>query len=514
MDEVKRFARVFDGLRRAHGTSIIKKRTDEAGKRKSTGETVQQELTHEVFRKHLTGERSLGVVPINEDDECYWGAIDVDQYDNLDHKAIIDRVVKNKLPLIVCRSKSGGAHIYAFFTQALPARDVKQQLQRVATLLGQPGVEVFPKQSNLASKNDVGNWINLPYFAGDETERYAMGEDGKRLSLVEFIDRAEAYAMSSISGLSIEMPKTMSDGPPCLQHLAMEGVPRGSRNNALFNFGVYAQRKYGDEWADQLDEYNRKYFDPPLASAEVQNVIKSLSRKETYGFTCEQPPIAPICSRGICLTRRHGIQPGSDNSASVQIDGIRKLMTVPPIYFVDIEGKTIQLSSKELYDQRLFSLRTMEAMDRVPTRMKEATWNVILNSLLSGMEDEAKIEVPYEVTPDGQLMTYLEDWLSESAVGHERQDLLLGRPYHGLENGDGDRTYFRSMDLFDYLRRQRFAELSQSEVWATLRGEGAGKVQFNVKGRNVKAWFIKNERLRISSREPLDAKHVDDGESI
>ena len=69
-------------------------------------------VTDKHWEDHLNGiEPSLGIIPINEDNECRWGCIDVDKY-TLDHKEILKKVNQYMLPLWVCRSKSGGAHIF------------------------------------------------------------------------------------------------------------------------------------------------------------------------------------------------------------------------------------------------------------------------------------------------------------------------------------------------------------------------------------------------------------------
>jgi hypothetical protein len=31
-----------------------------------------------------------------------------------------------------------------------------------------------PLQEKLLTDNDVGNWLNMPYFGGKETDRYAI----------------------------------------------------------------------------------------------------------------------------------------------------------------------------------------------------------------------------------------------------------------------------------------------------------------------------------------------------
>jgi len=48
------------------------------------------------------------------------------------------------------------------------------------------GAEVFPKQIQLKSTDDTGNFLNLPYFNGDQTTRYAFKKDGEAATLEEF----------------------------------------------------------------------------------------------------------------------------------------------------------------------------------------------------------------------------------------------------------------------------------------------------------------------------------------
>ena len=45
-----------------------------------------------------------------------------------------------------------------------------------------------------------------------------------------------------------------ADGPPCLQHLAANGFPRGSRNQALLMVGIYAKRRWPGDWQQKLRE--------------------------------------------------------------------------------------------------------------------------------------------------------------------------------------------------------------------------------------------------------------------
>ena len=70
-----------------------------------------------------------------------------------------------KLPLIVCRSKSGGAHVFLFTKENIPASLMQSKLKQMSIILGYEGSEIFPKQTEiLVDRGDTGNFLNLPYY--------------------------------------------------------------------------------------------------------------------------------------------------------------------------------------------------------------------------------------------------------------------------------------------------------------------------------------------------------------
>jgi len=162
MSDAKKFAEIFDGLKQAFGTYKINKQQAN-GKNTGKATVVREERTTELWEGHLSGKgQSVGIIPINEENKVKWGCIDVDQYP-LDHKKIIERVRKIKLPLIVCRSKSGGAHLFIFVDDWVPAREMQDVLNHMSAALGYGGSEVFPKQVKLfLDRGDVGNFITYP----------------------------------------------------------------------------------------------------------------------------------------------------------------------------------------------------------------------------------------------------------------------------------------------------------------------------------------------------------------
>ena len=106
------FAQRFSGLRLAYSVFTPTKEKREDGKAKGKNITISKTRTKEEFlelwQSHLDGTQSIGIVPIDEDSCCVWGAIDVDEYP-LDLKRLAKKIKKFSLPLVVCRSKSGNS---------------------------------------------------------------------------------------------------------------------------------------------------------------------------------------------------------------------------------------------------------------------------------------------------------------------------------------------------------------------------------------------------------------------
>ena len=218
----------------------------------------------------------MGIIPIREDNNWQWGCIDVDVY-NLKHHSLVQTIRKLKLPLIVCRSKSGGAHIFLFTKEFIPASLMQGTLKKIAKILGYEGCEIFPKQTEiLVERGDTGNFLNLPYFNGTKGLRYAINDNGSASTLEEFYKLYDLLACrrEEVEKIEIEEKKieeAFSGGPPCLNKLASIGFGEGSRNNALFNIAVYYKQSKPDSWEDEIVKANMKYMEPPLSKMRFNN---------------------------------------------------------------------------------------------------------------------------------------------------------------------------------------------------------------------------------------------------
>ena len=196
--DANKFKEIFTGLNRARGAFTFEE-DNHIGKSTGAYRTVKEEPQVSHYETHLKGNYpSLGIVPINDDNMCYWGCIDVDEYP-LDHKKIVTDIRQKELPLIVCQSKSLGAHIFLFSKNPAPAATFQKVLKNLSATLGFAGTEIFPKQTKLIGNDDVGSWLNLPYFG--ET-RYAFLDTGEGATLQEFFDMYDKYVCDDIEKIS------------------------------------------------------------------------------------------------------------------------------------------------------------------------------------------------------------------------------------------------------------------------------------------------------------------------
>jgi len=480
---------LFEGFTQAYGVYLIKKSEVDLtakGKIKGQAASLIGEVTVELWSKHLYGKQGLGIIPINESNQCRFGAIDVDDY-TVDPSTLQNKVKKLGLPLVVCRTKSGGAHLYCFTTDFIPASMMQARLSSFASVLGIGNSEIFPKQSELlVERGDAGNWINMPYFGGDNTERYAYNANGLPIKTVDaFIRYAGEMSIDyeSLSEFSVDIKEPLGpDAPPCINCLCATGFPDGTRNTGLMHLGVFAILRNKDNWERDLDELNSKYMDPPLGSQEVLGVVKSL-KKKSYNYLCKHQPMASYCNRNKCRTVKYGIGPSTGMPA---MGTLTKFDTTPPIWFVDVEGGgRIELSTEDLQQPIRFQKACMDQLNIMPPVLKRETWSEIVSAMLDSVN---VVRVPKETTPEGIFHDYLEEFLNTKSNNDDsrtRDVMLLGQVWIS-----DDKYYFRIKDLMDYLTMKRFTEFKTNKVAMFLRDLHADHAFFNVQGKGVNCFSL------------------------
>jgi hypothetical protein len=228
-NSTERMMSLFAGLEDVHGTHGLPE-LDENGVKwgiKKTARTVREPVTLEMWAKHLEGKRPLGIVPIRRDSTSVWGSIDVDEYD-IDALEVVKKVEAAKLPLVPCRSKSGGLHLFLFASEPVEAELMQGVLRHIAATLGFAGSEIFPKQTKiLVDKGDHGSWMVVPYFGGDFGGKirfqYGLKKTGAEMTLEEFLSFADKRKQSASD---IAMLKASGNATPKKKTKTVRRAPR------------------------------------------------------------------------------------------------------------------------------------------------------------------------------------------------------------------------------------------------------------------------------------------------
>lgn len=483
MGLAKDFADLFSGLERAHGVSKPLGRTSERGKAEHKYVTKHEPVTPEAWERHLAGEEGLVITPIRDDGTVVFGAVDVDVYP-LDLALLAGHVKELSLPLTVCRTKSGGAHLYLFLSEPAPAELVQKRLTDWAVALGHPRVEVFPKQVRLASTNDCGSGINVPYF-GPQSTRYAVGTDGKAITAEEFIKVARKRRVVAERLPSVVAPVAdgLEEAPPCLQHWARAGVAEGQRNEVMFDFAVYAKKKWPDAWRERFEDMNRRFCNPPLPAGEVVAILGSVGKQKEYLYKakCE----GPYCNPRLCRQREHGRGGGFDDPG-VTVDQLTVVLTEPRTFIVAVNGRRIEMESATLLDQRKFRHAVFENLVLQMAPLKPKAWQRLLDKLVA---DKEMIEAPEDAAPRGQLRLHLREFFDRHA-GAAREELLIERCWTDDLSG---RTYFRSKDFATYLKRHRVQGFREKDIYSMVRGIGGGSELVSAGSAKVRCWWVPAE---------------------
>ncbi len=478
---------LFKGHEEAYG---IYSYTDEIradGKIKGKGTTVRDKVYPKHWEDHLLGNIQLGIIPITDENKCKFGAIDIDDY-GVNRELINKQIRENDLPLIQFRSKSGGAHLFLFTTEFVSARLMQIKLKEMAAFLGFGNSEIFPKQIQLIkSRGDVGGWINMPYYNANRTDRYAIDREDKKLTPAEFIVYAHRYSVTKEFLETIKPQfkqssdsESFSEAPPCLQHLALQGFPEGTRNNGLFNAAIYLKKANPDTWKPLVETFNAKHISPQLTPKEVLQTIASVDKKD-YFYTCKQQPICAHCNTTLCRTRKYGI---GDSQDIPMFSSLTKSDSDPPIWFVDVEGGgRLELTTDDLQNPIRLQKKCLDTLNVMIPLMERKYWSAVIQQLLKGL---TVVDIPKEQTPRGRLMQLLEDFcISRSKDGDDPHCLFRGMVYN-----DQGKHHFRFSDFMDFLDRKRFVELGKNKILALFKDENVKNITLTKDRVNIKVCTI------------------------
>lgn len=184
MNTTDRFIKLFRGRGDVYGSE--------------TGGCIKMPLTREVFDSHLSGDTPIGVypmVPLKGDWYTVWGCSDIDIEDMTGAFNLREALEAGGVHAFVEKSRSKGYHVWVFASEPVLASDMRRMLLAAHQVADYPAREVNPKQEQLTSIMQYGNYVRLPYpnYADmSKANRRIINADGTAVALEQFLDMAEA----------------------------------------------------------------------------------------------------------------------------------------------------------------------------------------------------------------------------------------------------------------------------------------------------------------------------------
>jgi len=462
---IDRFINIFEGLNSAHG-GFKKDKSKLPGKSEGTHFVRREEVTQAMWENHLNGiGPSLGIMPVNEDSKCKWGCIDIDDV-KLDYEEILKKIRKLSLPLIMCRSKSGCAHILLFTIKFIPAEEMQFVLKNFAAKLGLADKldRIFPMQTEF-KQGGTGSWVNMPYFNHEEGTRYAYKDNFEAADIEEFFALHKKYAQDNLDKYLVDeeepAPEKIIDNKkvkepifiPCITN-CMEAnngkIPKGMRNDFLYQAGLFYHKSHEafskfEGKTRTAESLLRDFNTNNLIEPESENTVISTQnsvKKEGYKYKCKVPNIRKYCNASKCCRNLFGITPEiAKELVSVEeiLGTIFEYGSFPPIFYMyvkvnakggKLKDEKVDFKGSELKDKKAF-ITKLQNFGHFPPMVLELMKSTEFSSFMQAKIDKMIfVEAPPEAHQDFDFKTLIRNFLKFSTVSIDKWDLLEGACYY------------------------------------------------------------------------------------
>ena len=365
-------------------------------------------------------------------------------------------------------------------------------------------MEVFPKQAEA----DVGNWVNVPYFGGEATNRWAWLNGGPA-TLDAFLDQAEGGRTTLEGLLALPLGGAPRAGVTDGDVVKADGKSRGRRVRGLlkrlspgradrygaagedvevaelgwWTVGAILFHELGDDGLSDFIEWSRQSarFDEHACRDKWKDYARIRGgdkRQLTLGtlvaMANEDDEDRQLALPDDLPAIGNLVQEATENP---EVD--------PVVYRVDVEGAgTIQ--QLRYADVDSFPRFRGKVADQTHVRLPlvgSRAWD----HLVKGLFDDVRVErVSEDAGPMGTFITYLTEFLGRARVGgNDPTELSRGHPYE-----DGKRVWFRLQDLHVFLLQQRFFTFNEKMVSHALRKLGGQNKQRKVEGQKLRVWSL------------------------
>lgn len=498
-DDARSMCRLFDGKDDSFYTydpaTIV---LDAKGKQKPKYLSVEQPVTPEVWQAHLDSRQPLVLVPIRHNDTCVWGAIDIDQYDGLDHADLVRQCAALGLPLVVCRSKSGGAHLFLFADEPVPAAAMRVRLRAMADVLGRPTAEIFPKQDRLENK---GSALNMPYLASVSP---AIRPDGSPMALHEFVELAETsrqpesfFAAPSSAEARSKASDTDNTGTGLMPPKATPADARRRLNLRCEQVRLAAPADANNRLVSGAFDMGRFCRDTGLSADEARAAMLNAWTFRKSGETGAEREFDEVWSRAFANGQQQGRMATSQVTGS--LPDIERCWIIPDdehtTFRLQIDGREMTVGVAEFLDQRKFNNIALLAIGRAFHLLGQKQRNLWID-MVNDARSRAEIDPLTGGVSRGEVFRdMIEDFVTNRHRAKNKDEIVLGKPWHDEEGGQ---HIFRMKDLRRFLDlcKSPFAKETDAQLASRIRRMGGGDVRPRVKGgKQPNAWWVPDSDL-------------------
>lgn len=507
--DLQDFKLLFRGNESQIGRTNLLGGTEVSGKVKSKSWLDKRPLNIDDLQKHINGRVSIGIAPLTENNTCYFGAIDIDEYSG-QCAAIVKAIYEADIPLRPFHSKSGGLHLYIFFDDedGVPAHDVRKLLTLYCKLFNLPKqTEIFPKQINMDGVVNP-SWINLPYFDAENPDnpRKLLDHNGEHVDLLTGMQQCKAKKLLLKEHYRILNELPLNDAPPCLQTLFLlrSNITEGDfRNNFLFSMAVYYKLKDGDNWEDSVKFVNSSMGNP-LNERELEATVLKSNRHRQYFYKCKDAPCSLYCQKQACYDRKFGI--GSESNSGLNFEDLHQYLTDPPYYVWYVNGKPLRFFDEgDILTQTVFHKLCMRYLHVAPNKLKDASWRKIVNTALENVQVHSE-EESQEISAGGMWWKYTKDFFLQRVLAATTGQLKIGRTYRDISKGC---YIFSGPAYIEYIRNTKsFKMYSDVELQAKLKDYGAQVIMYE----GLPYWSIPISKIdvdRVDINETPEETDID-----